>query len=252
MEMTTALVAMADMERMAQAFAKSALFGTKTPDQCLALMLLAHAEGVHPAIAMRDFDVIQGKPAKKAEAMLRSFLAAGGSVVWHRLEDTGAEATFSHPQGGTVKIGWDEARAKKAGLSGKEMYSKYSRPMYRSRVVSEGCRTVYPAATSGMYVPEEVRAMVREDKRVEKDMGPAIVVPEDQSPAAGGNTAASSSPTVAGADRSKELQELAAKTTITVAAVLAKAGCKTVEEMSDEDYADACAMLKAWKPKAKA
>ena len=29
-------------------------------------------------------------------------------------------------------------------------------------------------------------------------------------------------------------------------------GCKTVEEMSDEDYADACAMLKAWKPKAKA
>ena len=27
---------------------------------------------------------------------------------------------------------------------------------------------------------------------------------------------------------------------------------KYIEEMSDKDYADACAMLKAWKPKAKA
>ena len=74
----------------------------------------------------------------------------------------------------------------------------------------------------------------------------------NQSPAAGVKTDASSSPTVAGADRLKELQELAAKTTITVAAILIKAGCKTVEEMSDEDYSDACAMLKSWKPKAKA
>ena len=74
----------------------------------------------------------------------------------------------------------------------------------------------------------------------------------NQSSAAGGNTAASSSPTLSGADRTEELKALAAKTTITLAAILAKAGCKTVEEMSDEDYADACAMLKAWKPKAKA
>lgn len=74
----------------------------------------------------------------------------------------------------------------------------------------------------------------------------------DQSPAAGGTTAAPSSPTAVGADRTLQLQELAHKTTITVAAILAKAGCKTVDEMSDEDYAAACAMLRQWKPKAKA
>ena len=174
--MSTALIPIADMERMAAAFSKSGLFGTKTLEQCMALMLLAQAEGVHPAIAMRDFDVIQGRPAKKAEAMLRSFLAAGGKVEWHRLDDEGAAATFSHSQGGTVRIDWDAARAKKAGLASKDMYSKYARPMYRSRVVSEGCRTVYPAATSGMYVPEEVRQILKEDKRTEKDMGAAHVV----------------------------------------------------------------------------
>src|SRR3990167_11076148 len=97
-----AIVPIIDLQTMATAFAKSGLFGTKTPEQCMALLLLASAEGVHPAVAMRDFDVIQGKPAKKAEAMLRSFLAAGGKVEWHKLEDTGASATFSHPQGGTA------------------------------------------------------------------------------------------------------------------------------------------------------
>ena len=35
------------------------------------------------------------------------------------------------------------------------MYKRYARPMLRSRLVSEGCRTVWPSATSGMYTPEE-------------------------------------------------------------------------------------------------
>ena len=170
--MSNALIPISDMDRMAQAFSKSKLFGEKTPDQCMALLLLAQAEGQHPAIAMRDFDVIQGRPAKKAEAMLRSFLAAGGSVKWIRLDDEGAEATFSHPQGGTATISWDAARAKKAGLGNREMYGKYPRAMYRSRVVSEGCRTVYPAATSGLYVPEELRQILKEEKRVEKEINP--------------------------------------------------------------------------------
>jgi hypothetical protein len=44
-----------------------------------------------------------------------------------------------------------------AGLGGRDMWKKYPRQMLRSRVVSEGIRTVCPMATSGMYVPEEIR-----------------------------------------------------------------------------------------------
>lgn len=161
--MSTSLVPFTDMERMASAIAKSNLFGMKTPDQVLALMLIAQAEGRHPAIVARDYDIIQGRPAKKAEAMLRDFLESGGTVEWHRLDDECADATFSHPHGGTARISWDVARAKKAGITN-AMYSKYPRQMYRSRCVSEGVRTVYPASTSGMYEPGEVRQITIDAK----------------------------------------------------------------------------------------
>ncbi len=157
--MTTALatIPVSDIERMARAVAASKLFGVKSPEEALSLMLIAQAEGRHPASAANDYNIIQGRPAKKADAMLRDFLSAGGKVQWISLDDKRAEATFSHPAGGTVTIAWDIERAKRAALSGKDMWAKYPRQMLRSRVVSEGIRTVFPGATSGMYVPEEVQ-----------------------------------------------------------------------------------------------
>jgi hypothetical protein len=149
-------MAFSDMERFADAIAKSGLFGMKTREQALVLMLISHAEGRHPALAARDYDVIQGRPSKKAEAMLRDFLQAGGKVEWHTLSDSEAEATFTHPQGGSARIGWNTARAVTAQLAGKDNWKKFPRQMLRSRVISEGVRTVYPLATSGLYVPEEV------------------------------------------------------------------------------------------------
>jgi hypothetical protein len=148
---------MSEMERIATAIARGGLFGSKDPNAVLTLCMLAQAEGQHPAVVFRDYDLIQGKPAKKAEAMLRDFMGSGGKVTWNRLDDECADATFSHPQGGTVTINWTMARAQKAQLGGKDMWKKYPRQMLRSRVVSEGVRTVCPTATSGLYVPEEVR-----------------------------------------------------------------------------------------------
>lgn len=171
----TSLVPYAQQERMAHSLVKSGLFGLQTPDQALALMAIAEAEGKHPAIIARDFNIISGRPAKKAEAMMRDFCAAGGTVKWHALDDTIADATFAHPQGGTVRITWDMARAQQAGLTSRgDMYRKYPRAMLRSRCVSEGVRTVAPFATSGVYTPEEVRDMVDETPAD----GPKDVTPE--------------------------------------------------------------------------
>ncbi len=144
-----------EMQQLASAIARSGLFGIKTPDQAIALMALAQAEGRHPATVARDYHIIGGSPAKKAEAMQRDFQSSGGKIEWHELTDEAVEATFSHPIGGTATIRWDTARCKQAGLlSGNHL--KFPRQMKRSRVVSEGVRTVWPMATSGMYVPEEV------------------------------------------------------------------------------------------------
>ena len=91
--------------------------------------------------------------------MLRDFLLAGGSVEWHAYTDAKCDATFSHPQGGSVRVDWDKARMTKAKISNDAMYSKYPRNMFRARCISEGVRTVYPVATGGMHAPEETRSM---------------------------------------------------------------------------------------------
>jgi hypothetical protein len=152
--------------RMAASFAKSGLFGVKDADSALSLLLIAQSEGLHPAKVMRDFDVIQGRLAKKSEAMLRDFQASGGRVEWVELTDTRACAKFAHPLSPVpVKIDWDMERAKKAGLATKQgdMYQKYSRAMLRSRCISEGVRSTAPGATSQVYTPEEVRQIIAEE-----------------------------------------------------------------------------------------
>jgi hypothetical protein len=147
-----------DMERMAKIVAGSRLFGVNNDQQALALMLLAQSEGRHPASIANEYHIIQNKPSLKANVMLSRFQQAGGSVEWHTYEDDCVSATFSHPQGGKLKVQWDNARAKKAGLLGKDNWSKFPRQMLRSRVVSEGVQSVYPGVLSGgMYTPEEVQ-----------------------------------------------------------------------------------------------
>jgi hypothetical protein len=150
------LIPFNDVQRMAMAMAKSGLFGMKTPEQAIALMLIAQAEGRHPASAARDYHIINGQPTKKADAMLRDFINAGGRVEWHELSELGAKATFSHPSVSAVTIVWGPAEAVKAGIAGKDMYKKYPRAMFRSRCVAEGVRSTYPAATGGLYEPNEM------------------------------------------------------------------------------------------------
>lgn len=173
--MNTSIVPISDLDRMAQAVATSKLFGITNKEQALALMLVAQAEGLHPATAARDYHIIQGRPALKADAMLARYLNSGGKVEWHEHTDSKVAATFTHPMGGSLKIEWDMERAKKAGLGGKEMWAKYPRQMLRARVVSEGIRATNPAVVVGVYTPEEVQDMTPA-KPTEKDMGPAEVV----------------------------------------------------------------------------
>lgn len=145
-----------DIEKMGTAVASSGLFGLKTKDQAIALMLVAQALGKHPALAAMEYNIIQGRPAKKAEAIQADFQAAGGKIEWHELTDTKAEATFSHPSGGSLKLDWTMERAKKAGLFDKENYKKYPRQMLKARVVADGVRAVYPAAMGGVRAVEEM------------------------------------------------------------------------------------------------
>ena len=141
---------------MAKAIAESKLFGIQTPAQALALGLLCQAEGRHPAEAARDYHIINGKPSLKSEAMLARFQQAGGKVDWHEYTHESVSGTFSHPQGGSLKVSWTMQDATRAGLTGNPTWKKFPRQMLKARCISEAVRGIFPGVLSGLYAPEEV------------------------------------------------------------------------------------------------
>lgn len=168
------LITVDQIQTMAVAVVKSQLFGMKTVEQATALMLIAQAEGYHPALAARDYHIIQGRPTLKAETMMARFQQQGGKVDWKTLTDEEVTATFSHPSGGSATITWTIEQAKKANLTGKDNWKNYPRAMLRARVVSEGIRTVFPGVVLGVYTPEEVQDIPTQPKT--RDMGTVDVV----------------------------------------------------------------------------
>jgi hypothetical protein len=162
-----------DMQQMAEVAASSKMFGFKNPQEALAIMLLCQGEGLHPAIAMRDYHVIQGRPALKADAMLARFQQAGGAVKWDVYTDQEVTGTFSHPSGGSLAVTWTLAHAKQIGIASKDNWRNYPRAMLRARCISEGIRAVYPGCVVGVYTPEEVQDF---QPTPAKDMGMAEMV----------------------------------------------------------------------------
>jgi hypothetical protein len=145
-----------EVQSMARAIAGSGLFGVKTPDQAFALMLIAQAEGRHPATVAQEYDIIQGRPALKSQAALARFQSAGGRIQWVERSDVRCEARFAHEQGGELSIAWDMPRAVAAGLTGKDNWKKFPCQMLSARVVAEGVRACFPACLNGFYLAEEV------------------------------------------------------------------------------------------------
>lgn len=144
--------------QLAKAFADSKLFGMTDPNQVLALMAICESEGIHPAKAVQEYHIIQGRPALKADAMMARFQAAGGKVNWEVYTDERVTGSFSHPNGGSLSVTWTIEQARSIGLvkpgSG---WQKFPRAMLRSRCISEGIRSVYPGSVTGFYSPEEVQ-----------------------------------------------------------------------------------------------
>ena len=174
------LVAFSEMEGMASYIVRSKLFGAKDESQAMSLMLLAQAEGLHPMTAIQDYDIIQGRPARKTHSILARFQAAGGSVAWEEISGTRACGTFSHKQGGSLRVEWTFEQAKKAGLTGKDNWAKYPQAMLRARCIAEGVRAVFPGAIGGMLSVEEAQDTAP-IHTPEKNMGNAEVV--DKTPA---------------------------------------------------------------------
>ena len=171
-------VSIETMEKMAAYLVESRLFGVQNKAQAISLMLIAQAEGMHPAIAARDYHIIQGRHCLKADAMLARFQAAGGKIIWHKYTDEIVAAEFSHPASPKpVLVEWDMRRAKQAGLGDKDNWRKYPRQMLKARVISDGIRLCFPGVAVGIYTPEEAQDF--EPVKPEPVKAAPIVQPEE-------------------------------------------------------------------------
>lgn len=153
------IVPFQELESMSSYIVRSKLFGAKDESQAMSLMLLAQAEGLHPMTAIQDFDIVQGRPARKTHSILARFQAAGGKVAWEEITPTRACGVFSHAQGGSLRVEWTFADAQKAGLTGKDNWKNYPKAMLRARCIAEGVRAVFPGAIGGMLTVEEAQDM---------------------------------------------------------------------------------------------
>ncbi len=158
-----------EIERMANAIVKSGLFGVKTIEQALALLLLSQAEGIHPVCGARDYHIIQNRPSMKSETMLARFQANGGKVEWTSYSDKKVSGIFSHPSSGRMEFSWTIEKAKGIGLTSKDTWKHYPEAMLRSRVISEAIRTMLPGVLSGMYTDEEVESFTVIDANPAKE-----------------------------------------------------------------------------------
>lgn len=157
-----------DIAQMGQIFAKSGMYGIKSPEMAMTLMFQAQAEGIHPAKAMQEYHVINGKPSLSSQAMLSRFQLAGGVAKWVKRTATEATLHVEHKQGGELDVTWSIDRAKKAGLLGNPTWSKYPEAMLSARCISEAIRAVFPACLGGMYSIEEEQDMAYESEEKRK------------------------------------------------------------------------------------
>ena len=148
-----------DLQTIAKTFDEGGLFPQwKGEAQILSLMLVCQSEGCDPVSAMQRYDNIQGRVSKKPIAMLEDFIKAGGKHQWIESTDKIAKLRLITPNGSEHIETFTIEDAKKAQLSGKDVWRKYPKAMLRARCTSAGLRAADPAATNLLYTPEETES----------------------------------------------------------------------------------------------
>jgi hypothetical protein len=163
-----------DVESVARAMAGSGFFqDSKQASQAIVKVLAGHELGFGPFASMTGIHIIQGKPAFGANLIAGAIKAQGKydyRVVV--LDDSHCEIEFYQIIDGKRtllgKSSFSMMDATKAGLTGKDTWSKFPRNMLFSRAISNGARWYTPDVFSGapVYTPEELGAEVDQDGNV--------------------------------------------------------------------------------------
>lgn len=145
-----------EMEKMALAVTKSGMFGLKSENQAVTLMLIAQAEGIHPIQAIQQYSIINGIPSLKSTEVQARFQRAGGKVQW--VESSILKAICKLTIDGQEYVSeflMDDA--KRMGLTEKDNWKKMPKQMLMARAITMGVRAIYPQCLNNMYSADEVQ-----------------------------------------------------------------------------------------------
>lgn len=152
--------------------------GIKTPQQAVAIILTGRELGIPTMQALRQINVIQGKPTVPPELMLALAYQRIPGFSATVLESTTTICRMRFKRGEAVfDSSFSMEDAKRMGLAGKDNWLKQPATMLRWRCIAQGLRLIAPDATGGIYTTEEMNP----DLPVDEDrprMPPLPVAPE--------------------------------------------------------------------------
>lgn len=137
-------------------FVPAALRGN--PAKVTACVLFGAELGIGPMQALAKVDVIDGRPAPKAE-LARALVLAAGHEMWVENQTNTTVTVAGRRKGSDIiqRVTWTMDDAKRAGLDGKQNWRKWPRQMLVARASSELARMSFPDCLGGIsYFAEEL------------------------------------------------------------------------------------------------
>lgn len=137
----------------------------KQPAQAVAIMLTGRELNIPTMQALRQINVIKGKPTLPPELMLALAFQRIPGFRCQPIESNAQRATFEfqRPNQPPYRHTFTMDDATKLELSGKDNYKKQPATMLRWRCISAGLRIVAPDAIAGIYSAEEIDPNVQLD-----------------------------------------------------------------------------------------
>lgn len=177
------------IQRVAKPMAVSGLFGP-SQEILIAKMMVGEALGIHPATAMQQLHLIEGKVQISSGLMLALARQRGWRHQVKCRDEKSCVIAWTDPTGVMVgESAWtleDAKRVKLPPKDGKERslldkdnWRNYPKNMLFARAVSDGIRTYCPEIMNGIavYTPEEMQDIIPDPAK------PAIQMPERASAA---------------------------------------------------------------------
>lgn len=183
--------------------------------EILACVATGRELGLGDLESLRMIYVVDGKPTLSAEVMTKLARRNGHSIQAEYGEGRVTVHGKRADNGDEMTVTWTMSMAKRAGLDGKQNWTKYPESMLWARAVSQLCRMLFPDVLGGVsHTPDEVELTA--EGRIEEatDVGPVDVetfeeVDEQEPPSfdesSGAAAAASPAANEAGASAASEL-----------------------------------------------